>query len=209
MIKRYLLLVISVFCITLAFGQHVPIQFGKGLIITENDSINCFVELRGTYPSSFKYKKSKSGRTHTVNVDSVHCIITDYCIFQNITLNRKSIGLLKEICSGKISLYLDLSRSEKWYPNEESLRNREIDIKANDYNREDFIERRHDFIEMRYKETYYIKKADKVIKLPYKRISRDVLEFFADDHFVYSDVKKMKKINVLELTKLIQKYNEI
>mgnify|MGYP000955459531 CR=1 FL=1 len=163
-------------------GQIISETFGYGRILSNNDTLECLVNLSPSYSKYILYKLTEEGKTYKANIDSVNFVITNYNCYGKIHYkNRQTLSRI--LYWGRIKYYAHhIIAPPKRIPNKEGRYISYSDDK------------------------YYIKKDSTIILIKKSKITDDVKMLFKDNDTIYNKIIK-KGLKRKELEKLIEEYN--
>lgn len=168
------------------YAQSFLRDFTKGYIITNNDTLECFVSLQGTYNHEVEYKLAKDSVTLTASVDTVNFIVTDFNCYGKICVKGKCF-IPRILCWGRINLYEQIEFGQR-----EMLHGSSYKSVA------------------RYNETTtcFIEKGDTILNVPHRKIGEKISFLFDDDEAVFNVIVKKNRLSNDELIKIIDEYNK-
>ncbi|NOU59019.1 hypothetical protein [Marinifilum caeruleilacunae] len=184
--KNYLLVFLFALCVNQLHAQHFLDYFDKAHIITDHDTIACYVKVQGTYHAKFEYKLHRDADTLVANIDTVNYLITDFNSYGKIRPNNKSI-LSRIICWGKINYYARIQ-----FASPKLIRG----------DHQNGVSKTDDWT------TYYIEKQDTLIAVPKRKVAQKIAFLFDDDLKSLTKVMKMNKLNNEKLITIIENYNQ-
>lgn len=181
--KRIITIVLILSTFQLIKAQHgLDNLFGKGHIITNNDTLSCLIKLQGSYKNRVPFKLTNNSAIEYAKIDKIKYVITEFNSYAKIKYKRKTM-LAVVVCWGKIKYYEYLRHSAP-----------SGDSSTGWSHSKDIV-------------TNYIEKDGVLLKTKKSRITDEIKNMFIDNPKVYKKIKKLK-IKKKKLIKLIQEYNK-
>lgn len=176
---------------TSTFARSKDSSYVKGIIITPEKKIECFVKSKESYCGKIKYELDyTSGKKHNIHSDEVIQIICSGKYFDNIQIDDKQY-LLQRLCKGKISLYKRVEEEDN-APMYNAATGTSMSIGSQS------------------ESTFYIVVNEEVIKIDKKNYQEKVPPLFRDNPELMEKVRNLnpKDDNTIKkLQSLIYEYN--
>lgn len=155
--------------------------FNSSYMITNNDTIKCFVKAQGGYEKNIPFKFSNGGKLMMAKLDTVKFIINDFNSYGRIEYNGK-YKMARILCWGKINYYefQKLSRPTG-------------DHTKGWAHQRDIV-------------TNYLEKDSVIIKTRSNKMTEQIRLLFKDNTQLYEETN-VRRLKQEQLIKLIQKYN--
>jgi hypothetical protein len=180
--RKYYYVLILIIATTHSFkGQSLVELYDKGYILSNRDTLECFVSIHGSYEDNFFYKLTIDGYKLEANIDTINFIVTEYNSYGRVNYKNRRF-LARILCWGRINYYEFVTHTLPMEGPGQGM-----------IYQEDIC-------------TYFIEKDSVIIKLPKKKLSDEIVALFKDNEAVFNrvDSKKTKQNQLLEL---INEYN--
>jgi hypothetical protein len=181
--RKYYFVFILIIGITNSIKSQSFIDiYDKGFILSNNDTLECFVKIQSSYENYILYKLDKDGEKIDAKIDTINFIITDYNSYGRVRYKNKKT-LSRILCWGRINYYECVTHTPpKGDPSKGWAHEAEIF-------------------------TYYIEKDNIVIRISMNKVSDEIKMLFRDNESIFERINS-KKIKREKLLELIQEYND-
>lgn len=163
--------------------------YSEGIIVTETDTINCYIELMDLYQRKLKYKINKDDKKILkIDLKKINQFKVGPYIYNWVNYKDKSL-LMRQIKRGNISLY-------KFYKGSPPVYN---GTTGQVYNNN-----------LSNNESFYLVKGTKTFKITKRKLDKVLFDVMSDNKNLNEDISKLEYNDILfeiHLKRLIGKYN--
>ncbi len=162
------------------YCQRLSIPYVNGIVITNNDTLECYVKANSAYKESISFRYQKNTKTILASVDTILFVFTDYNTYARVKADN-DLGLLRVICWGRINLFEDvLFRHYKTG-------------RHSTYTTEELI--------------YYVEKDNQVTQMSIDKVNESIGVYFEDNPRIHSIINQMEQLDPKFLVELLNEYN--